>query len=239
MYVLIAMNLNNLMPDFLIDFIFPKTSVLSDERIYEVNSNQYLNDEELTSLNKVTVEDLLDLKLKVNSDFSFSCFAFREGDEFSKLIYQLKYGGMRNLGVFLGETLGREIKKFFESENIKGFELLIPVPLHKTKKRERGYNQSDYICKGITNVLSLEFAPDLIRRVKHTPSQTKLNKEERIDNMKDAFEINALYLNRISQKRVILVDDVVTTGSTLNEVINVLRETGCGDVFACTLAMAR
>lgn len=221
-----------------IDFIFPKTSVISDERLDEDNSNQYISDDELSLIDKVTFEDLLDLKRKVNSAFAFSLFAFREGDNFSKIIYQLKYGGMKRLGIYLGEKLGIELQNHLKVNGLT-FDLLIPVPLFKTKVRERGFNQSDFICIGINKKLNIKFSPHLVTRVRHTKTQTKLNREDRIRNMKDAFKINKKCENEIYGKRVILVDDVVTTGSTINEVIKVIEEKGCNDVMTCVLAMAR
>lgn len=222
----------------LIDFIFPKTSVISDERLNENNSNEYISDDELYLIDKVTPEDLSDLKRKVNSAFTFSLFAFREGDNFSKIIYQLKYGGMKRLGIFLGEQLGIELQNHLKENNLT-FDLLIPVPLFKTRVRERGFNQSDFICTGINKKLNIKFSPHLVTRVRHTMTQTKLNREERIRNMKDAFKINKKCENEIYGKSIILVDDVVTTGSTINEVIKVLEQNGSRDVMTCVLAMAR
>lgn len=223
----------------LIDFIFPKTSILSDERIDENNSNHYIKDEEVFSLSKVTDEDLDELKNKVTADLSFSFFAFREADEFSKIVYQLKYGGMKHLGIFLGELAVKGLKLKFEKEILNEFELIIPVPLYKTKYRERGYNQSDYICTGINRYLDIKFVPHLVDRVRHTSTQTKLTREQRFDNMKDAFELNKKYKDQIYGKSIIVVDDVVTTGSTMNEVIKVLKDNGCRKVMGCTIAMAR
>lgn len=223
----------------LIDFIFPKTSLLTEERIDELNSNQYVRDCELLPIPRVTTEDITEFRDKVNADIAFSHFAFREGDDFSKLIYQIKYGGMKGLGKYLGQITGKEFKELAEKERINDFDLIIPVPLHKTKLRERGYNQSDLICEGINKHLNLTFIPDLVKRVRHTSSQTKLTRDQRIYNMKDAFEINMKYENIIPGKRIIIADDVVTTGSTMNEVIKVLRTGNCSEILAITLAMAR
>ncbi len=223
----------------LIDFIFPKTSLLSGERIEEGNSNSYIKDEEIHSIDRVSIQDLKEFRQKVNSDFAFSCFAFREGDEFSKLIYQIKYGGMKRLGKFLGDITGKEFKEQIVKVKPEEFDLIIPVPLYRTKYRERGYNQSDLICDGINEHLKIKFIPDLVIRVRHTSTQTKLNREERIDNMKDAFELNKKYKDELYGKKIIVVDDVVTTGSTMNEVIKVLRDNQCGEIMAFTIAMAR
>lgn len=223
----------------IIDFIFPRVSLISEKRIKNDNSNQYLNDEEISLIPKVTYEDLSELNEKLDADISFSYFSFREGDEFSKIIYQLKYGGMKNLGIFLGELIGHELQIIIETNNIKDFDYIFPVPLFKTKLRERGFNQSEYICKGIVQYLNSEMVFDLAERVRHTSTQTKLNRDERITNVKDAFVFNEKHKESISGKRIIIVDDVVTTGSTLNEVVKVLKENNSGEVMACTVAMAR
>ncbi len=96
--------------DAAVDFIFPKTSIISDERLEENNSNQYISDKEICTIPRVTSGDLSELKNKITAEHSFSVFAFRDGDDFSKIIYQLKYGGMKRLGVYLGSLLGEEVK---------------------------------------------------------------------------------------------------------------------------------
>ena len=187
----------------------------------------------------MTPKDLEDLSFKLNSLYCFTHIAFYENDDFSKIIYQLKYGGMKNAGVFLGELLGKELKKYLDNYDIEKFDYIIPVPLYKTKLRERGYNQSDYICKGLNNVLKIEFKPDVLKRVRHTITQTKLHRSDRIDNVRDAFTLNEKYKKDLSGKRIIVVDDVVTTGSTLNESVKVLKENSVNCIMACTVAMAR
>ncbi|HMR39795.1 MAG TPA: ComF family protein [Ignavibacteria bacterium] len=224
----------------IIDFIFPRISLISDKRIESGNKyGEYLNDEDLISIPKVTYDDLSELNDKLIADISFSHFSFAEGDEFSKIIYQLKYGGMKKLGIYLGEIIGHELQIILETNNITDFDYIIPVPLYKTKLRERGFNQSEYICMGIVQYLNSELVPDMIIRVRHTTTQTKLSREERISNLKNAFTINKDYKDIISGKRIIIVDDVVTTGSTMNEAIKVLKENNSSEVMACTLAMAR
>jgi len=223
----------------IVDFIFPKTSIISDKKLDESNSNNYLFDDETSSLKTVTFTDLADLSNKLISDLSFSHFAFYEGDDFSKIIYQLKYGGMKNLGVFMGELLGKELKKYFAEKDLPDFDYIIPVPLFKTKFRERGYNQADYICMGLSKVLGIGFENNIVRRIRHTKSQTKLNRDERIVNMKDAFVFNESYSNKVAGKKIIVVDDVITTGSTINEVIKIIRQHSEDEVMGCTLAMAR
>ena len=91
----------------------------------------------------------------------------------------------------------------------------------------------------MNEILDINFVNDLIKRTRHTITQTKLTRDERMKNLMDAFELNKKYENKIYGKRIILVDDVVTTGATMNEVIKILKENKCGEVLACSLAMAR
>lgn len=221
------------------DFIFPKTSIITGDLIEDSNSNQYINDNEFALLEKVTEKDLCELKAKLKSDYSFSVFSFREGDSFSNIIYNLKYGGMKNLGIFLGILLGNEIGNFIQANLYVSFDCIIPVALHKTKFRERGYNQTEMICRGINGVLKLKSETEIIIRKRNTLTQTKLNKKQRMENIKDAFHILPEQKSNIAGKNIILIDDVITTGSTMNEIIRVLREGNCGRILACSLAMAR
>jgi ComF family protein len=224
--------------DDIVDFIFPKICLISDVRLDEDNSNPYVNDHEIKSLERINSFDQSELEKKINADYSFSAFTFRENDNFSRIIYQIKYGGMKKLGFYMGRILGQELHNHINKFNIAPFDLIIPVPLYKTKLRERGYNQSDYLCQGINEIFHTKVIADIIHRKRNTKTQSKLNNQQRAQNVKGAFEIN----NRVSEifeKNIILVDDVVTTGSTLNEVIKTLKDSNSGKILVCTLAMAR
>ncbi|MBL8006694.1 MAG: ComF family protein [Ignavibacteria bacterium] len=228
----------NLISNF-IDFLYPKTSLISGERIDDENSNEFINDFELNSLKRVTPSDLIDLSIKTDSDYSYSYFTFYENDDFSKLIYMLKYGGMKKLGEFLGEISGAGLKTFIEDELNTWFDYIIPVPLYKTKLRERGYNQSEYIGRGVSKATGIGIIPDLATRVRHTTTQTKLSREERIKNVKNAFEINSFNKDKIKGKKIIIADDVVTTGSTMNELVKVLQLADASEILCFSIAMAR
>jgi len=223
----------------LIDFVFPKISIISGKRLEEGCSFQYFGDSELNELSGLSEEDKSDLKAKLDSDYCFSMFSFRENDDFSKIIYQMKYGGMRNLAAVMGEILGGELQKFMKESTGEKFDVIIPVPLHSTKLRERGYNQSEALSRGMIRTLQIDISIRSILRIRHTSSQTKLSREDRIRNMKNAFAINEKFRNEIRGKNIIVTDDVITTGTTLNELISILKENYCGKILACTLAMAR
>ncbi len=162
-----------------------------------------------------------------------AAFIFKEGSTIQNLIHSLKYEQKFLAGIFLG----RLIAKIWFDEIIKwNADLIVPVPLHRLKKSERGYNQSDFIVKGLSKELNIPFKSRLIKRIRHTATQTHLNLIERKENVKNAFKVARK--NEISGKRIIIVDDVVTTGSTVSECALVLREAGAEKIFALFAAMA-
>ena len=224
--------------NYIVNFIFPKTCIVTGNRLEEKNSNDYVEDKVMQSISKVTLDELKKLKSKVASDYVFTLYDFGEDSPVQQIIHHFKYRGMKKLGIYLGELIGKELI-INSYDTVKTFDVLIPVPLYKTKERERGYNQAEFLCKGINNRLQIEYIKNLVKRTRHTKSQTKLSQSERIENVKDAFEINKNHKGKIPGKRIILVDDVVTTGSTLNEIIKELRTEEVSQIFVITAAMAR
>ena len=228
----------------LIDFIFPRICIVTDERITSEDHSKFFKDHVLFTLKKAEDEDIKNTSPKILADKFISFYRFETNDDFQTIIHYFKYKGMFDIGTFFGEYIGFELKEYFRKEKLKP-EYIIPVPLHKTKLRERGYNQSYYICKGISTVTGIKQADDLILRIKNTKSQTKLKYKDRQNNVKDAFELNkgsSLYSddkeNIFKDKDVIILDDILTTGSTINECVKVLKETGCRNVIAVTLGLA-
>jgi ComF family protein len=167
------------------------------------------------------------------SDF-MSCFLFEKEGVFQEIVHLLKYRGMKTVGVQLGTKIGEKMRE----EGFPCADYLIPVPLHRRKKRERGYNQSECICKGISRVTGIPVNASLIRRIKDTQSQTQLNLEQRKENVSDAFQIDPCYLPLIQDNIFILVDDVMTTGATIQECARVLLQFKAKKVFAASAALA-
>jgi competence protein ComFC len=219
------------------DFIFPKVCIVSGNKLPRNNSNQYIDDIILKSLDRVNHNDLIELKLKLKSDISLSYFRFQEESDIQKVIHYLKYGGMKNLGRYLGMYMMSELSKADQYELFSDFNTLSPVPLFQSKYRERGYNQSHYISEGINEILKIKYMDDLLVRVKNTKTQTHLKIKERELNLKNAFQINPECKGEFEKMNVIIIDDVVTTGTTLNEIIKVLRKNGVNKIMSLTLAM--
>ncbi|MBN8571412.1 MAG: ComF family protein [Ignavibacteria bacterium] len=221
----------------IVDFLYPRICLVSESNLPEDNTNRYILDSTLANLERVSKNQLNELRGKVKSDFAFSLYDFAQKSDFEKIIHHLKYSGMKDLGVFLGEHLAGYVKLEI-AEQKEGYDYIIPVPLHKTKVRERGYNQSEYIVKGLSESLNIPFLFDAISRKLYTKSQTKLTLLERQKNILGAFAFNKSYNEELKDKNIILLDDVITTGATVNECIKVLRETGVNKIFTVSLAMA-
>lgn len=126
------------------------------------------------------------------------------------LLHELKYNDREDIGLYLGKQLGYDLKQTDWAATI---DAIVPVPLHPEKQKQRGYNQSIRIAEGVGMVLGLPVLAGVVERVRNTESQTQKSREERIDNMKDAFAVKAP--SEIAGKHLLLLDDVLTTGATI------------------------
>ncbi len=169
------------------------------------------------------------------SDF-LSCFYFEGEGKLQTIIHLLKYQGMKSMGVMLGKEIGERIRgnSLFASADF-----LVPVPLHRLKQRERGFNQSEFLCKGISLVAGIHAQANVLRRFKYTQSQTQLSPEQRQRNVGDAFRIDPQFRGAIRGKKFLLVDDVITTGATINACALELVRAGAHSVLAASAAVAR
>ena len=165
-----------------------------------------------------------------------SCYYFQEGEVFQKLVHSLKYEAVTSFGTELGRHVGRVILDSGTDDEIDG---IVPVPLHRLKQRERGYNQSEFICRGISEIVGSPVLKDLVRRKKNTVSQTHLTAQERTGNVGDAFDISDTMRKFVAGKKFLVVDDVITTGSTIGAVAGVLKEVGAVRVIAASAGLAK
>lgn len=139
-----------------------------------------------------------------------ACFFFSKDGKVQHLIHELKYKGNSDAGVFLGQELGKTLK---EAPLFQGLDYLIPVPLHPKREKERGYNQSAMIAQGLSEVTGIPVGEDFLIRSVNTATQTHKSKEDRWKNVKDIFALH--HGDRLEGKYVLLIDDVLTTGATL------------------------
>ncbi len=164
-------------------------------------------------------------------DGLISPFAFVQGSALRELVHEMKYGGASRIGLMLGREIGRTISGSCA-------EVTIPVPLHRTKLRERGYNQSALLCAGISEVTGIPCLRGVLVRSRYTATQTALDAVERAANVRDAFTVRRESLGTLAGSSVILVDDVVTTGATLRACAVALRAAGVERVLAATVGIA-
>ncbi len=162
-----------------------------------------------------------------------SLFHFNKGGKFQKLIHKLKYQGKKEIGYELGRQFGFELKSSPAYAHINS---VIAVPLHPNKQAKRGYNQSEAIAKGIADVLGIELDNSSLIRTKESETQTKKSRYERWQNVNSIFEV--CQEDALTGKHVLLVDDVVTTGSTLEACANKILEINDTSVSIATLAVA-
>jgi len=167
-------------------------------------------------------------------DNSLSRYWFREGTLIQTLMHAMKYQKMKSIGKLFGAEIGKKII----SINGMKFDIVIPVPLHKAKVRERTYNQSDYIAAGIADTTGAELMTGAVKRTRFTESQTRLDKAQRKENVSGAFELSQKYKSTIKGKNIILADDVITTGATILECAKTLKESGAGKLWICSAAYA-
>ena len=146
------------------------------------------------------------------------------------LIYQFKYGNRDYLTEVFSELIKKHLNRI--RPNLSSYDYVIPVPLHKYKLKERGYNQAELLAKILANYFQIPLRNDIIFQTKYIPSQTTLDKSKRLENKKGSFIAKGSLENR----RIILVDDVITTGSTINECTKALESIKAAEIIAITLA---
>lgn len=126
------------------------------------------------------------------------------------LLHGLKYEGKKEIGTYLGKQLGYDL---LQTNWAQGVDMIIPVPLHQQKEAKRGFNQAVIIAEGMSQALNIPVIDKALQRIKFTETQTQKTREERIENMKGAFSLSNP--NEIKGKHILLIDDVLTTGATL------------------------
>lgn len=157
---------------------------------------------------------------------------------FSPLLYEKPVTNMirnfkYNNQTYYAETLGNFLVESYVLNNLK-CDFVIPVPLHEKRLQERGYNQAELLANQLHTHLHLPVVTQVLHRTKNTQTQTALNKEERVKNVEKAFKVTNKEV--LKDRIVLLVDDVYTTGSTLNECAKVLLRAGAKEVYCLTLA---
>jgi ComF family protein len=224
----------------ILDFVYPPVCFVCDELLTEgehvVCLTCWNSFSRITSTHPTWVEIGEKFATEGVVDGLLSWALFEKEGRFQEVIHLLKYQGIQSVGVRFGQEIGRLIA---DNAVFSEAEYVIPVPLHKVKKRERGYNQSELICAGISGATGITSHPAMMIRKKYTQTQTKLDVAQRKENVADAFIVNPKFVHDIRGKTFILVDDLITTGSTINACAKVLKENGAVNVYAASVALAR
>lgn len=163
---------------------------------------------------------------KIKSAVAF--LYFRKFGVTQKLLYELKYNGKKELGNLLGKWFGEYLESSFSDSDY-----IFPVPVHRSKLKSRGYNQSEHLAQGLADVLDCDLRTDFSERIIATTSQTKKSKTERWQNMENVYsEVSEDLLG----KKIIVVDDVVTTGATVGMLCDRLVKANVAEIHILTLA---
>ncbi len=168
---------------------------------------------------------------RTNIHSASALYLFNKGSKVQHLIHQLKYRGKKEIGVSLGNYYGRELKA---SPLFSSVAIVVPVPLHAKKLKKRGYNQSETFAQGLAESLEVENGMDMLVRTHSSQTQTKKSRFDRWKNVEEIFQVTTP--EKLEGKHVLLVDDVVTTGSTLEACANKILEVKDTKVSVATIA---
>ncbi|HOK40723.1 MAG TPA: ComF family protein [bacterium] len=238
-------NSNNNLINFILDFIYPQYCLKCGQHFPVITNQFYCSDCLLENIKFINPPYCYKCGKKVLDEFenyveeekkiickdckenkiyfdSLRSVVFYE-DIIKELIHFFKYKGYTNLKKFLSLFIITYLTEdsFYKD---KQFDYIIPVPLHKTKYEERGFNQTLLIAKEVSKVLKIPVLDNYLIRIKKTESQFNLKRSERIENIKGAFDVENE--KKLTEKKILLIDDISTTNITINECSKILKEKG-------------
>jgi ComF family protein len=164
-----------------------------------------------------------------------ACYRFSQGNKVQQLLHSLKYRNQAEIGEVVGRLYGKMLQ---QSGFAQHFDALVPVPLHASKLQARGYNQAAHFAAGLSESLALPHYPEALIRRKATLTQTRKGRTDRWDNVSGIFAVNPQYAAGIAGKRILLADDVITTGATTEACLSALQAAGCPQTGVCAIALA-
>ncbi len=182
--------------------LYKYEKIICTECIYKIPKTKYH-----TSPNNPIYELFIG---RVNIQAATALMFFSKGSIYNNMIQNLKYKGKKKIGYEMGLILANEIK---DTHPYNKVDIILPIPLHKNREKKRGYNQSEWIAKGLSEILKIPIDTLSIYRNVNTKTQTKKTKEERWDNVESIFSIKKT--DNLVNKHILIVDDIITTGSTI------------------------
>lgn len=171
------------------------------------------------------------LQGRVQLQFAVAFFLFRKRGKVQRLLHQLKYNNHPEVGETLGQVYGEELRQHYFDQRV---DLIIPVPLHVSRKRKRGYNQSAEFGNGLSKSMNKPCREDVLVRITKTETQTKKTKLMRWQNVREVFYVTKP--EHVQQQNILLIDDVITTGATIEACAHMLLEAGCKSVSVASIA---
>lgn len=220
-----------------LDLFYPPLCMQCRERLEEselflcADCLEHLPRTEMASNRGNRVEQLFWDIPKFNRGAAF-CF-YRRSEAFRRMIHRMKYGNKPLIGEYLGELAARE---FLPAGFFQGIDLIVPVPLHPKRQRKRGYNQAWYIAMGISKATAIPVDVAHLQRVINNPTQTSKTVQERAGNTHGIFSVQTPADWR--GKHILLVDDIITTGSTLRACMKVITPVQGTSVSVMSLGVA-
>lgn len=200
----------------LLHLIYPNSCLVCDREltIHQKHTCSFCKDDfQFTYFDRYSEPTPLDQLFwgRVQIKATYSHIYFEKGKSIQPILHALKYKDKPDIGVEMGKLIGSTIKNL---TNFEGLEALVPVPIHQKKEFTRGYNQSEQLAIGISEIMELPVLNNFLGRRKNTASQTKKNHFKRWENVEGQFKL----MGKTSYSHIALVDDVITTGATLESI---------------------
>ncbi len=170
---------------------------------------------------------------RIPIETAFAFLLFKKGGSVQQLMHEFKYNNHREIGQVIGRVYGEEL---YKSGFSSYFDMILPVPLHPLKHKRRGYNQSEEFAKGLSETLQVPWTSGVLHRLIMTDTQTKKSKLRRWENVNEVFTVQDK--EAVTGKRILLVDDVITTGATVEACALALINSGCQEVTIGSMAYA-
>lgn len=224
--------------DNLLSLFYPRSCIAchavlqEDEQHLCLNCYLHLPETNYHLLDKSPLNEIFFGRVKVENTFSF--LFYRKGNHTQAILHHLKYKNCKEIGAELGEYYG---KKLAATGKLKDVDYILPIPLHPKKQKLRGYNQSEWIAMGLGRATGIPVNTQLLIRSRFTETQTKKSRFNRWENVKDVFEVSDK--EELTNKHVIICDDVLTTGATTEAAIRKILEVENTKVTVVTIATAK
>lgn len=172
-------------------------------------------------------------KVKVSNGTAL--YRYNKNARIQRLMHKIKYKEGQNIGMYLGRIFGNSVHQLSWSQDI---DMIIPVPLHPKKLRIRGFNQAEKIAVGLSETMYKPINIEILQRSIFTETQTRKSRIQRWKNVQDVFEVREDKILELQGKHVLFLDDIITTGATMESGIKALLEAGASEVSVATLALA-